>query len=84
VTEAELQVVSYRLERVSQLGGSLAFELGKTLREVLERQVAKQSDKLPRKINQQIEKNQDKLRFSIREIVDSQWSGLAKSYLGIE
>ncbi len=84
VTQAELQLVSYRLERVSQLGGSLAFELGKALREVLERQVAKQSDRLPRKINQQIDKNRDKLRFSIRDIVGSQWSGLAKSYLGIE
>ncbi len=83
VTQAELKLVKYRLERVSQLGGSLANELGKALREVLEDQVAKQRHKLPEKINKQIEKNRDKMRFSISDVIGSQWGGLAKSYLGV-
>jgi hypothetical protein len=83
VTQAELQLVSYRLERVSQLRGAPAFELGKALRELLERQVAKQQERLPRKLNEQIEKNRDKLRFSVSELFESEWKGLAGSYLGI-
>ena len=84
VHSAELELVKFRLIRVSQIGGSIAYELGKALREILEDQVSKQRRKLPEKINRQIDKNRDDLRFSIRDVVDSKWGGLATTYLDVD
>jgi hypothetical protein len=82
VTDADLELVDFRLQRVSQLNGSLAHELGKALHDVIEDRIDKEDRRLPEKINRQIDKNRDRLRFSIRDVLDSQWGGLATSLLG--
>lgn len=63
-TAADLYLEDFRLLSVSDLRGSAAKELGDALEGVLRREVAGQSDKLVTKINQRIEKSQDKLKFA--------------------
>jgi hypothetical protein len=83
VREAELRLVDFRLDRVSQVGGSLAHELGQQARDLLDREVAKQSAKLPDKINRQIGKNRERLRLSVQDLLTSQWGPLAAKQLGL-
>lgn len=83
VREAELRLVDFRLERVSQVGGSLAHELGKQARDLLDREVAKQNAKLPEKINRQIGKNREQLRLSVQDLLTSHWGPLAAKQLGM-
>jgi hypothetical protein len=76
VTDAQLELVDFRLIRLSKLRGSLAHELGRALRDVLRREVERRSDRLVKRINEQIEKNRDELRFSLNGIlpgVDELW-----------
>jgi hypothetical protein len=83
VTEADLQLVDFRLRRISQLSGPLVHELGKTLRELLENELARRRHKLPDKINRQIAKNRDDLRLSLQDVLGSQWGSFARDHLGI-
>jgi hypothetical protein len=57
--------------------------LGEEARDLLDKELAKQNQKLPSKINRQIEKNRDKLRLSVQDLLASQWGGLAAKQLGL-
>lgn len=83
VREAELRLVDFRLDRVSQVGGSLARELGQQARDLLDREVAKQNARLPEKINGQIGKRRERLRLSVQDLLTSQWGPLAAKQLGL-
>jgi hypothetical protein len=83
VSQAEVRLADFRVRRISQLGGSLARELGEEARGLLDKELAKQNQKLPSKINRQIDKNRDKLRLSIQDLLKSQWGGLAAKQLGL-
>ncbi len=77
VTDADLQLIRFRVRRISQLGGALAHELGKGLRGVLEHKIESKRHKMVEKINRQIEKKKDKLRFSLAELGQSAWDEIA-------
>jgi hypothetical protein len=62
VTDARLKLDKFRLERISDLRGSLAHELGDGLRHVIEEELA--GPKLVAKLNCAIEKRRDKLKLS--------------------
>ncbi len=83
VREAELRLVDFRLGRVSQVGGSVARELGEQARDLLDREVAQQNARLPEKINRQIGKSRDRLRLSAQDLLTSQWGPLAAKQLGL-
>jgi len=83
VSQAELRLADFRVRRISQLGGPLARELGEEARDLLDKELAKQNQKLPGKINRQIDKNRDKLRLSVQDLLTSQWGGLAAKQLGL-
>ncbi len=83
VRAVELRLVEFRLNRVSQLGGSVAHELGRQARGRVEKELARQSDKLPEKFNRQIDKNRDRLRLSIHDMLASKWGSLAATQLGL-
>ena len=78
VTAADLQIVDFRVERISKLDGKLAREVGRGLQKVLERKIEEKREKLPEKINRQIAKNEDKLRFSLHDIIVTQWASLTE------
>lgn len=84
VSQADLRLVDFRVLRISQIGGSVAHELGDQARSLLERELDKQNEKLPSKINRQIEKNRGKLRLSVQELLASRWGGVAASQLGLD
>ena len=73
VTSARLQLKSFRLLRISQLNGSLVHAIGGEARKIIEKQLAAKRGDLVAKINQQIERNQEKLRLSLREYLEQEW-----------
>jgi hypothetical protein len=66
------------LYRVSDVGGEVAQQLGRAVRRVLEDKIAETNQKLPDKLNRQIDKKKDNLRLSVHDLVSSKWSDLAK------
>jgi hypothetical protein len=71
VIAAHLELVNFRVHRISQIGGPLAKHLGNNLREILEDKLRDYDDKLVEKINKQIAKQQDKLHLSLQDWVSS-------------
>jgi hypothetical protein len=71
VVAAHLELVNFRVHRISQIGGPLAKHLGNNLREILEDKLRDYDDKLVEKINKQIAKQQDKLHLSLQDWVSS-------------
>jgi hypothetical protein len=49
----------------------------------LDQELAKQNRKLPEKINRQIDKNRDRLRLSVQDLLTTQWGPLAAKQLGL-
>ena len=84
VNQADLRLVDFRVKRISQIGGSVARELGDQARSLLDKELAKQNEKLPGKINRQIEKNRDQLRLSVQDLLTSRWGELAAKQLGLD
>jgi len=84
VNQADLRLVDFRVKRISQICGSVARELGDQARSLLDKELAKQNEKLPGKINRQIEKNRDQLRLSVQDLLTSRWGGLAAKQLGLD
>lgn len=78
VTWADIQLLDFRVHKISDLQGPLVRELGKGLREVLEDKLAEKRHQLPEKMNRQIEKNKSKLRLSLHDLVESSWKDLAR------
>jgi hypothetical protein len=74
VTKAELKLRDFRLRRVGEFKGALVKELGRQLRNVIDRRVAAEQGRLAARINQQIEANQDDLRLSLSEFAKSGWA----------
>ena len=66
IKKADLELVDFRLQRVSNFSGPLIKELGEELHDVLAGELRKREEGLPAKINKQIAKRQDRLRWSLR------------------
>ena len=64
VTDAELEILDFRLERVSDLSGPLIKSLSSTVREVLEEKLAEKQDKLVERLNKSLAKQEEKFRIS--------------------
>ena len=78
VVAADVRLLRFHLQDVSDVGGTIAKELGYGVREMLEDKIAAERRRLPEKINRQIDKNRDKLRISLVDLSKSQWSELTK------
>jgi len=78
ITLAELHLHEFDLYRVSNVGGEVAQQLGRSVRRILENKIADANQKLPDKLNRQIAKKKDKLQFSMHDLVKSKWSEMAK------
>ena len=73
VKSAQLQLKSFRLLRISQLHGPLVEAVSGEARKVIEKQLVAKRGELVGKINQQIERNQQKLKLSLREYLQQEW-----------
>jgi|688.fasta_scaffold462715_1 hypothetical protein len=65
VQRADLQLVQFEVQRISQLHGPLAEELGRGVRRMVDDRLSAYSDKLVLKMNEQLAKQHDKLRLSL-------------------
>ena len=79
VTEAKLELLDFRLNRVSELHGPLAKHLGEGLREVVEDKVDNVNRTLAAKLNQQIDKKRAKLKLSVQDALTSKWNKWIKA-----
>ncbi|GAB5406721.1 MAG: hypothetical protein Aurels2KO_49520 [Aureliella sp.] len=71
VDVAHVDLVHYRVRRISQLGGDFAKVLGKGLRSAVDDKLEDFNNKLVGKINKQLDKQADKLSFSSQEWLKS-------------
>ncbi len=76
VTRAELAVTGFRVHRISKLGGVAARELGRSLERILRDKIEEKQDELPEKINRQIAKHEDRMRFSMSGFAARKWRAL--------
>lgn len=76
VTRADLDVKDFELQRVSKLDGPIVKQLSRSVRKLLLDKVAEKRDRLPEKINRQLDKNRDKMRLSLSDFAAEKWNAL--------
>jgi hypothetical protein len=81
VTDAALELVDFRLRRISDLHGSVVHELGKGVRDVIEHKLEEKRPRLVQKINRQIAKHPRAIRLSLHDLVASKWGGMVSEHL---
>ena len=69
VTTAKLDILDFRLRRISRADGPLVRSLSHSVREMLEDKLAEDNAKLVAKLNKQLAKQDDKLKLSLSEMV---------------
>lgn len=79
VTRAKLNVTDFRLQSISKFDGPVVRQLSKSIHRVLEDKLAEQRHKLPKKINREIEKNEDKMRLSLSNFASTKWNSLTSA-----
>jgi hypothetical protein len=84
VHSAEVQLRSFKIRRVSQLGRDVTQPFSKIIRSLIEDELEDRRGELPAKLNRQIDKNQDKLRLSLHDIMQSRWKSLIHGAQGSE
>ncbi|TWU23676.1 hypothetical protein [Bythopirellula polymerisocia] len=76
VTDAQLGLSNFRLERVSNAHGPVVKELSNTIENWIEDEL--RGPKLVEKLNKSIDKRRDSLRLSPSQLLDSSWWPLAE------
>ncbi|MBM4005510.1 MAG: hypothetical protein FJ295_19835 [Planctomycetes bacterium] len=74
VTAAEVELLDFRLHRVSQLHGPLAKHLGEGLEDLIQDRVREANASLVEKLNRQIDKKRDRLRLSLTSTLAKKWA----------
>ncbi len=80
-TDADIEIVEFKLDRVSKASGEVSQQIGKGVKSILEKQVEKKESKLVEKINSSIDKKKDKMRLSVSDLMKSKWSTVAQTML---
>lgn len=73
VTAGEVELPYFEVQRISKIEGKAAEELGRGLREVLEERLESERPKLVARINRQIQKHPERLRFSLHALMQDGW-----------
>ncbi len=71
VTKADLDILEFKIRRISHFGGPMVKSLSSTVREVLEDKIAEDRHKLVERLNKSLAKQQSKLRFSAADWLSS-------------
>jgi hypothetical protein len=64
VNQADIDILEFKLRRISHFGGPVVKSLSSSVREVLEDKIAESRPKLVQKLNKSLAKQDSKLRFS--------------------
>lgn len=78
VLSAELAIDDFHLHEISKLDGPVVKELGREARRFIDEEVAERNASLATKLNAQLAKRKDKLRFSLTEISSSKFGDLTR------
>lgn len=73
VTDAKLELIDFRLRRLGHMEGPVAKQLGRGLEEVLQERIEDENRHLADKLNRQLAKKQDRLRFSLHDWLARKW-----------
>ena len=73
VKDAKLDLVQFKLKRISHADGPIIRQLGDGLEDVLRLYIDEHNDEIARKINRQIQKEQDDFRFSLHDLMKHSW-----------
>ena len=76
VTKANLDVTDFRLQSISKLDGPLVKKLSGSVHNFLLEKIAEKRHELPKKINKEIAKNDDKMRLSMSDFALSKWNSM--------
>ncbi len=76
IRDAKVRLSQLKLHRISKASGPIVRELGDALEKVARRELAERNEKLVLKMNQQIDKKKDELRFSLSDLVKHKWLGI--------
>jgi hypothetical protein len=82
VNSVALRLVDLKVERIDKLNGELANELGRGLKDVVAEELKKREPEVAGKINAEIAKHRDRLRFSPTQIADLGWDKI-QAILGL-
>ncbi|MCA9169317.1 MAG: hypothetical protein KDB23_16700, partial [Planctomycetales bacterium] len=74
VVTADIQLSGLHVNRVSHLEGALARELSGTMQSIINKKLDDKRPKLVAKLNRQIAKHEDDLRFSLSDSIKARWS----------
>lgn len=64
ITQADLDILNFRIQRISHFGGPVVKSLSSSVREVLEDKIADSRPQLVERLNKSLAKQDSKLRFS--------------------
>lgn len=81
VTAADAQIATFELQRVGKFDGPLVKSLSDETRDMLAAEIAERRPKLVSSLNKQIGKKQDKLKFSLSDLLKSEWGKYAPAEL---
>lgn len=81
VTAADAQIAEFELQRVGQLNGPLVKSLSDETRDMLAAELADRRPKLVSSLNKQLAKKQDSLKFSLSDLLKSEWGKYAPAEL---
>ncbi len=76
VERAEVRLLDLDVERISKLRGDLAEELGRTLRPIIDREIARRQTEIVPKLNAKLaqRQGQGQFRFSLSDWAAGKWS----------
>lgn len=81
VTAADVQIAEFELRSVGKFDGPLVQSLSHETRDVLAAELAQRRPKLVSSLNKQLAKKQDKLKFSLSDLLTSEWGKFAPAGL---
>jgi len=80
INAADIQLIDFEVKRISHVKGTLAKEMGRSTRSLVERRIEKKRQQLPEKINRKIAAKQDRLRLSPSDLLNSKWGKLMNPF----
>lgn len=81
ISDADIQLSNFRIDRVSKAGGEFAQQLTRIAREKIEQKIAKKEEKLVNKLNKKIEEKRDRFTLSVHDAIKSKWATAAEKLL---
>jgi hypothetical protein len=81
VTDADIVVDEFRLDRISKAGGEFAQQATRSARKVLDQKINEKETRLVKKLNDNLENHKDDLRISIADAMNSRWFDKTRDFL---